>query len=48
VVGTAPVAPPAPCCNNGRPPVAAIPAQPPAGTQFPATVPPGAPGYGRY
>jgi len=50
VVGTAPVAQPgpapAPCCN--RAPVAAIPAQPGVGTQIPATVPPGAAGYGRY
>ena len=51
VVGTAPVAQPgaapAPCCN--RPPVAAIPGQPPVGTQIPATVPPGTAGpYGRY
>jgi hypothetical protein len=45
VVGTSPVAQP-PCCN--RAPVAAIGAQPPVGTQIPATVAPGTPGYGRY
>jgi hypothetical protein len=47
VCGTAPVAAPAAPCYN-RAPVAAIPAQVPAGTQIPATVPPGTPGYGRY